>query len=130
MSDEPSRTYKIAERDEIVSAIQAPSDRLTLGQLRRVTANNQLALEALTNDLFVIEHDVVFEAAAFVAAPPASSEERLNQALIEENMRELAALYVKAGLAAGPHEAAHLVESFVLSLTAQKPFSNDRSGRG
>lgn len=98
------------------ATISLPSDRLTLGQLRLRAESDPDALEVLVYNLVSYELEIAGE--MLIEYPPGSELAKLHLSITEEKSKELAALYVDAGVAAGPREAKLLVDELLAAAAA------------
>lgn len=100
------------------ATIDFPSDRVTLGALRRMGTGSPEDVEVLVHNLIVLEQDL---ARSYLLSDPESPESReveIRKLLRQGQGDELADLYVKVGLASGPREAQLLVTEFRSALAA------------
>ena len=90
-----------------------PSDRLTLGGVRKLAAGDPSTLETMVYNLVSHECEVAASAAALALKPPGARGRRFSESLLDENGKELASRYVEMGVAAGTHEATRLVTELI-----------------
>jgi hypothetical protein len=96
-----------------------PSNRLTLGQLRKSAATDRQTVEVAVHNLLCLEMEVAIDSAASLSGTRRTIGQ-VAKTLLAEKAKELASHYVRIGLAAGPQEAKQLVarlESSVASAT-------------
>jgi hypothetical protein len=94
-------------------SIETPSDRLTLGELRRTLGGNLEDIETLVHNLILAEFEL--GVAACVEAKNAL-ESHVTDRLAKWDIKDLAALYVEAGLASGSHEAEQLAKRYYAAV--------------
>jgi hypothetical protein len=97
------------------TAVPFPSDRLTLGGVRKLAKGNPSVGAAMIHDLVTHECDVATSAAALALKPLGSRGRRFSASVLEQESRDLSSRYVDLGLAGGIHEAARLVSGLIAS---------------
>lgn len=91
------------------SAAPFPSDRLTVGQLRKAVGYDPEAMEAAIHNVAQAEKRVAYNAFKEALGDDGGIGARLACVLKQEHSKELADIYTEIGLVSGRHEAAEMI---------------------
>lgn len=97
-----------------------PSDRLTIGQLRRVANNEPGQMLGLMEQLVSLETTVARYMTTARSEATGSTRRRVHEVFGGEYAKELVALYIRLGLAGGRHEAKQLVRDWMAFISGSE----------
>jgi hypothetical protein len=98
------------------SAVKFPSDGVTLGQLRESFVTDRQAFEVELHNLLSLEMEIANDVLSLIMHTAQPSTGMVGRLLKEEKARELVALYLHVGLAAGLQEAKQMVADLEQSV--------------